>query len=257
MKIWVPLVLECYFGCSGFYYDHWRGRFYPEELTKSKWLQYYAKHFNTLEANNTFYRYPTEKMLTDWHQKTPETFKFTLKANRAITHTRKFHNTEQLTKNFYQLAHLLREKLLCVLFQLPPFVHKNMALLQTIASQLDASVLNALEFRHPSWWDSEVYEFMEGHGLVFCCVSASELPDDLIRTADAVYVRFHGKNGWYQHNYPAEALKDWAQKIKQQNPAKVLCYFNNDYNANATRNCLSLKKLIEPPREGKQTPLLL
>lgn len=126
---------EYYLGCSGFYYDHWRGRFYPEKLAKTKWLQYYSEHFNTLEVNNTFYRYPTEKLLKGWYQKTPENFHFTLKANRAITHTRKFHNTEQLTLNFYNLAFLLREKLLCVLFQLPPFVHKNMELLEKITAR--------------------------------------------------------------------------------------------------------------------------
>jgi uncharacterized protein YecE (DUF72 family) len=118
-------VTEYFLGCSGFYYNHWRGRFYPEKLPKTKWLQHYSERFNTLEVNNTFYRYPTEKLLNGWYQKTPENFRFTLKANRAITHTRKFHNTEQLTVTFYKLAALLQEKLLCVLFQLPPLCIKT------------------------------------------------------------------------------------------------------------------------------------
>jgi uncharacterized protein YecE (DUF72 family) len=132
-----------------------------------------------------------------------------------------------------------------VLFQLPPFVHKNMELLQTISDQLDSAVLNVLEFRHPSWWDREVYNFMEREGIIFCSVSASELPDKLISTGSAIYVRFHGKNGCYAHNYPEEEMKVWAQKIKAQNASKVLCYFNNDFNANATRNCQTLRKLLE------------
>jgi uncharacterized protein YecE (DUF72 family) len=239
-----------FLGCSGFYYNHWRGRFYPQELAKPKWLQYYAEHFSTVEANSTFYRYPTEKMLKGWYQRTPKSFRFTLKANRAITHTRKFHNTEQLTANFYKLAHLLQEKLLCVLFQLPPMVHKNMELLQTIAGQLDPSVLNALEFRHESWWNREVYDFMGKHGLVFCNVSVSGLPETVVKTGSAVYVRFHGKDGLYQHSYPDDELAAWAQKIKQQNAKRVLCYFNNDFNANAIRNCLTLKKLLEPHSEA-------
>lgn len=246
-----------YLGCSGFYYDHWRGKFYPNELARSKWLPYYTRHFNTLEANNTFYRFPTDKLLSSWYQKTPENFTFTLKANRAITHTRKFHNTQQLTATFYRLARALYDKLLCVLFQLPPFVHKNMELLQTISDQLDSAVLNVLEFRHSSWWDKEVYNFMERHGIIFCSVSASELPDTLISTGSTIYLRFHGKNGWYAHNYPEEELKGWAQKIRAQNSSQVLCYFNNDFNANATRNCQTLRKLLEiDGRATKTAPFM-
>ena len=235
---------EYFLGCSGFYYNHWRGLFYPEKLGKAKWLQYYAEHFNTVELNNTFYRFPSESMLQGWYNKTPENFKFTLKANRLITHTRKFNNTEQFTESFYKLANLLREKLLCVLFQLPPFIQKNIELLEKIASQVDPKVTNVVEFRHESWWDSEVYAFMEKKGLVFCTVSASELPETLVATASSVYVRFHGKNGWYKHFYPEEELKGWAEKIKKQNAKRVFCYFNNDLNANAVKNCQTLKQLL-------------
>ena len=136
-------------------------------------------------------------------------------------------------------------------------VHKNMDLLQTIAKQLDPSVMNVLEFRHESWWDSEVYDFMDRKGIVFCSVSASELPETLVKTGDVVYVRFHGKDGWYQHNYPDEELAAWAQKIKQQNAQRVLCYFNNDFNANAPRNCLTLKKMLQPQTKSLESSLLL
>ncbi len=247
---------EYYLGCSGFYYNHWKGMFYPEKLAKTKWLEYYAQFFNTLEVNNTFYRYPTEKLIRNWYDRTPADFRFTLKANRAITHTRKFHNTEQLTATFYRLAFLLREKLLAVLFQLPPFVHKNMELLEKIASQVDSKVTNVVEFRHESWWDSEVYEYLKKKGLVFCCVSASELPNTLVKTAPTLYVRFHGKNGWYMHNYPDPELAEWAENIKQQNAEQVLCYFNNDFNANATRNCLTLKHLLKPANVGPEKLLV-
>lgn len=245
-----------FLGCSGFYYNHWKGKFYPDKLPKTRWLNYYTQYFNTLEVNSTFYRYPSQKLLEGWHSKTPDNFTFALKANRIITHLHKFHDTEQYTPNFYKLAHLLREKLLCVLFQLPTMVHKNMELLQTIANQLDPSVMNVLEFRHESWWDQEVYDFMDKHGIVFCSVSASELPETLVRTGPAVYLRFHGKDGWYQHNYPDEELAEWANRIRKKNEPKVLCYFNNDFNANAPRNCLTLKELLEPKNRQVQAPLL-
>ncbi len=234
-----------FLGCSGFYYNHWNGLFYPKLLSKTKWLQYYAQYFSTLEVNNTFYRYPSESMLKGWYDKTPKNFKFYLKANRVITHTRKFQNTQQNITNFYKLAHLLKEKLLCVLFQLPPFIHKNMELLQKIKSQLDPEVINVLEFRHKSWWDSEVYDFMKQKDLVFCTVSASELPETLVKTSPTVYMRFHGRDGLYQQNYSYDELMDWARKIKASKAQSVFCYFNNDFNANAPRNCLTLRELLE------------
>ncbi len=246
---------QFYSGCSGFYYNHWRGKFYPDDLAKTRWLTYYTQFFNTIEINNTFYRYPTEKLLVGWYQKTPADFKFTLKANRVITHLRKFNQTEKYTQNFYKLAHMLKEKLLCVLFQLPPSVHKDMVLLGNIAAQMDSSVLNVLEFRHGSWWDGEVYDFLRGHGLVFCSVSASELPDALVKTDNTVYVRFHGRDGWYMQNYTDSELAIWVKKIRAQNARRVLCYFNNDYNANAPKNCLTLKKILAPQATGAEPPV--
>jgi uncharacterized protein YecE (DUF72 family) len=211
-----------------------------------------------LEVNSTFYRYPRPELLLGWYNKTPQNFTFTLKANRIITHLHKFHNTQQYTANLYKLAKLLKEKLLSVLFQLPPMLHKDMVLLETIASQLDSSVMNVLEFRHSSWWDSEVYCFLERRGLVFCSVSASGLPADLIKSGEAVYLRLHGKNGWYKHNYPDSELNAWAKQIKAAHAKKVLCYFNNDYNANAPpRNCLTLKKLLEAPDASVESSMLL
>ena len=138
---------EYFSGCSGFFYNHWKGLFYPEKLPKNKWLQYYAEHFNTVEINNTFYRYPTEKLLKGWYEKTPENFRFTLKANRAITHTHKFNNTQDLTTRFYERSTNLKEKLLCVLFQLPPFVHKNLlGLFAKIITKTYPSIVSASYF---------------------------------------------------------------------------------------------------------------
>jgi len=176
--------MQVFLGCSGFYYNHWKGLFYPDKLPKTQWLQFYTTKFNTVEVNSTFYRFPTEKLLRGWYNKTPADFKFTVKANRLITHTRKFHNTQQTTSSFYKTAKTLKEKLACVLFQLPPFMHKNLELLQTIADQMDAEVVNVLEFRHESWWCSEVYDFLRQKGLVFCSVSSSDLPEALVKTAD-------------------------------------------------------------------------
>lgn len=238
------MTTQYFLGCSGFYYNHWNGLFYPQGLPKTKWLQYYADHFSTVEVNSTFYRFPKETMVRGWYNKTPETFKFTLKASRTITHRAKFNRTEKFTANFYKVASLLQKKLLSVLFQLPPFMQKDMELLEKMANQLEPNVTNVLEFRHESWWDKEVFDFMKKKSLVFCSVSASGLPETIVQTAPITYIRFHGKNGWYQYNYPDSELKDWAEKIKDLKTQKVICYFNNDYQANAVKNCLTLKKSL-------------
>jgi uncharacterized protein YecE (DUF72 family) len=120
-----------------------------------------------------------------------------------------------------------------------------MDLLEKIASQVNFKVTNVVEFRHESWWNSEVYDFMHEKGLVFCSVSASHLPETLVRTVSDIYVRFHGKDDLYQGFYSKKQLLEWVEKIKQQNPERVFCYFNNDVNANAVKNCLTLKELLK------------
>jgi uncharacterized protein YecE (DUF72 family) len=97
---------------------------------------------------------------------------------------------------------------------------------------------------------------MDKRGLVFCSVSASDLPESLVKIGPAICLRFHGKDGWDKHNYPDDELASWAERIKRENTKQVLCYFNNDFNANATRNCLTLKKMLEPQSKSAETPLL-
>lgn len=233
-----------FLGCSGWYYEHWVDRFYPQSLGKSEWLQYYAEHFNTVEVNNTFYQFPAERMLKSWHRRTPKRFIFTLKANRLITHRKKFQDTQGLVDRFYQLSELLGDKLGCILFQIPSFLSKDTAFLGNIIEQLDPARKNVVEFRDPSWFCDEVYSIFEENQLGFCTISAPDLPDDLVVTSNNAYVRFHGRNNWYQDLYSKEELQKWAEKIRGLEVENVFCYFNNDYRANAVRNCRQLKAML-------------
>ena len=239
--------MKMYLGCSGWYYDHWINRFYPIEIKKSEWLPYYAQNFQTVEINSTFYRFPREKMLQNWYEKTPEDFKFILKVNQSITHRKKFKDTSNLLRNFYELSEYLREKLGGLLFQLPPNIHKNMKILKRALEQFDTSNNNVLEFRHPSWYDEDVYKLLDDYNVIFCSVSTSNLPQDLIVIKNKAYIRFHGtdEDKRYQHLYSDEELRQWARKIKREDISELYCYFNNDYHANAVKNCLKLKKLLE------------
>lgn len=236
---------DYFLGCSGWYYDSWKGRFYPEKLSKSKWLEHYSKHFNTVEINNTFYRFPNEKTVEGWHNRTPEDFKITLKANQLITHRKRFKDTRSTINRFYNLAEILKDKLGCILFQFPPSKLKDIDFLKNAVEQLDFAKNNILEFRHPSWFDREVYDLLNEFEVGFCSVSSHDLPDDLIITSNIIYVRFHGIGAEkYRYLYSNEELKKWADKLKKSKSDNVFCYFNNDYEANAPKNCRMLQEML-------------
>jgi Uncharacterized conserved protein len=235
-----------FLGCSGWYYNDWAGRFYPEKLSKSRWLEYYSKQFNTVEINNTFYRFPNEKSVQGWYNKTPENFKFTLKVNQIITHRRRFKNTQSTINRFYKLSEILKDKLGGILFQIPPQKSKDIDFLKNAVEQFDLSKNNVIEFRHSSWYDGEVYDLLKESGVIFCSVSSADLPDDLILTSNTAYVRFHGiGTEKYHYRYSNNELNEWAGKLNKSNSKHVFCYFNNDYNANAPLNCEMLQKIID------------
>jgi len=237
-----------FIGCSGWYYNDWAGKFYPERGSKSKWLGYYSEQFQTVEVNNTFYRFPNEKTVKGWHDRTPDDFKFTLKANQLITHRRMFKNTKNTINRFYRLAELLEDKLACILLQMPPNKPKDLDFLENAVEQLDNSKKNVIEFRHLTWFESEVYKILNKFNIGFCSVSSPDLPEDIIVTSNIAYIRFHGKNGndeRYRYLYSKKELNEWAEKIKESKAREVFCYFNNDYNANATKNALVLKDILD------------
>ena len=132
----------------------------------------------------------------------------------------------------------------CFLFQFPPSLHFSKGKLDEIIRQLNPDKLNVLEFRHPSWFIPEVYDKLKDNSIVFCTVSAPGLPEDFVKTADDIYVRFHGKESWYAYDYSKEELEEWIKKIKGLRPKRAWIYFNNDANAYAPFNALTLKELV-------------
>jgi len=236
--------MQKFIGCSGWFYWHWKGRFYPKDIPQSKWFQYYAKKFDTVELNSTFYHFPKIPTAKSWYRSSPKNFVYTLKVNRFITHIKKFKNVKRLVNDFYAVGDALKEKLGCFLFQLPPSLHFNEEKLGEIISQLDLEKKNVIEFRHESWFNKKVYDELRKNGITFCIVSSRDLPEDFVKTSDDVYIRFHGKEFWYASNYSDEELKDWARKIKKSKAKNVWTYFNNDANAYAPKNALTLKSYL-------------
>ena len=233
-------------GCSGWFYWHWRGSFYPADSRPETWFGHYAARFDTVELNAPFYSWPTVATVKSWlRQCAGRPFVFTVKVNELITHTRRFEGTARLVRDFGHVADLLGPHMGCLLFQLPPGFDYAPERLAAIVSQLEPGRRNVVEFRHPSWWREEVYEAFRAAGIVFCSCSGPGLPDELIRTADDVYLRFHGTTRWYRHDYGPEELELWAARVRACGSARVWAYFNNDREAHAVKNADAFLRLLE------------
>jgi uncharacterized protein YecE (DUF72 family) len=238
-----------YVGCSGWHYEHWRGLYYPEELPKSKWLLFYARQFTTVELNNSFYRLPSEKAFTTWRDSTPDDFVFAVKVSRFITHIKRLRNLDTAVDNFVSRAGFLREKLGPLLYQLPPSMKRNDELLQSFLSSLPPQYRHVIEFRHESWINDAVFDILRRHNVGLCVFDMPGFSCPLVATSDFAYVRFHGSQGLYASRYSDEELSEWARKIAilGQNVKVSYIYFNNDAEAFAVDNAITLRNLLDIP----------
>jgi uncharacterized protein YecE (DUF72 family) len=243
-------------GCSGWFYWKWRGLFYPESLPTSEWFQYYASHLDTVEINASFYSWPTIANVKAWRRPPGNRdFIYTIKVCELITHIKRFKGTKTLVADFGMIADILGDRMGCFLFQLPPSHRYTKARLTAILSQLDPARRNVVEFRHASWWNETVYAAFRQTGTIFCSCSGPRLPDELIRTADDVYLRLHGPDRWYRHNYSNDELSKWAGRIQSSGAKRAWVYFNNDYEAYAPRNAAAMRRLLGPPAKRRTTRL--
>jgi len=233
-------------GCSGWFYWHLKGSFYPTQMPTKDWFGHYAEHFRTVELNAPFYAWPTIRTVESWiKQVDGMDFVYTIKVSELITHIKKFEGTKILVQDFGYIADLLGPLMGCFLFQLPPSFHYTPERLHSIVAQLDPARRNVVEFRHRSWWNDDVYAAFREAGVIFCSCSGPRLPDDVIKTADDIYVRFHGVENWYRHDYSEDELAIWAGKIREAGAKRVWVYFNNDFNGFAIKNATMLAGLLE------------
>ena len=211
---------------------------------------HYAKRFHTVELNAPFYAWPTVGTVKTWKKQSGRRrFVYTVKASELITHVRRFSRTSELVKDFGLIADLLGPAMGCFLFQLPPSFKYSRARLTRIVEQLDPRHRNVVEFRHRSWWNATVYAAFRERGIIFCSCSGPRLPDELVTTAEDVYIRFHGTKKWYRHDYTREELKVWAERVRDAKPARVWAYFNNDREGYAIKNARAFLRLL---REGAE-----
>ena len=234
-------------GCSGWFYWHWKGLFYPEDLPTKEWFARYMQRFSTVELNAPFYSWPTVATVASWiRQAGRKRFVYTVKASELITHSKRFEDTSELVKDFGYIADLLGARMGCLLFQLPPSFDFTPRRLDSILSQLEPHRRNVVEFRHRSWWNEDVYAAFREKGVIFCSCSGPRLPDRLVKTHDEIYLRFHGTTRWYRHDYTKDELQTWVERILECNPTRVWAYFNNDRDGHAIRNASALSRMLKP-----------
>jgi uncharacterized protein YecE (DUF72 family) len=236
--------MDAHVGCSGWFYWHWRGKFYPENSRPDVWFRHYAANFNSVELNAPFYRWPHQANVRGWVRQAPEHFRYSVKVNRIITHEKRLVRTRMLVEEFCKFSEILGEKLGCFLFQFPPSYRYTASRLRTITTQIDPSFRCAIEFRHASWWRERVFKELRQRGLIFCTVSAPKLSDDLIKTSDVIYVRLHGRSRWYRHDYSDDELSAWTENIVKSGAREAWIYFDNDNEAFAPKNAQRLITLL-------------
>jgi uncharacterized protein YecE (DUF72 family) len=232
------------------------GKVYPEALPTGEWFSHYAKQFDTVEINASFYSWPTVANVKSWlRQPGTREFVYTIKVCELITHIKRFEGTETLVQDFGMIADILGERMGCFLFQLPPSYRFTEAKLSAILGQLDPARRNVVEFRHASWWNETVYAAFRQTGTIFCSCSGPRLPDVLVRTADEVYLRLHGPDRWYRYDYSESELTEWVNKIRSSGARRTWIYFNNDYEGFAPKNALAMRRLLANRSANADSPV--
>lgn len=234
-------------GTSGWHYNDWQGRFYPEDLKKKDWLKYFSKEFDTVEINNTFYQLPKLETVKNWYKTVEDNFEFTVKASRYITHIKKLKDPEQTLQKFFDIIEPLKEKLGTILYQLPPNQKIDLEKMEHFLQNIPRKNRSVFEFRNDSWYEDSLYELLSKYNCGFCIHDMPENSSPRIITSDILYVRFHGPSGKYRGDYPDKLMKDWAEWIagKSSSSNEIYCYFNNDLKGFAVKNAKTLRNFIK------------
>ncbi len=237
-------------GCSGWMYDDWRGRLYPEREPKRRWLELYAEHFDTVEVNSTFYRLARRDTVAAWVEHTPDEFLFTVKASRYLTHIRRLANIEDGVSRFYEPLQPLIDagRLGPVLWQLPENFHRDDERLESWLATIATapSDQHTIEFRHDSWFVPDILEKLRAHGVALTIGDHPKRPfqtyDD---TAGWWFVRFHYGHRGRGGNYSETELEQWAQRLRRwARDDDLYAYFNNDWRGFAPANAKTLRRLM-------------
>jgi len=235
-------------GTSGWSYDHWDGVLYPPGTPARDRLAVYVREFDTVELNASFYRWPRSASFASWRRRLPPGFVMSVKAPRGLTHAKRLYAPEAWSQRIASSWHELLDRRAVLLVQLPPNLERDDARLDWFLGLLPWWVRVAVELRHPSWHDEQVFAVLERHGAAYCVMSGAGLPCVLRATAPFVYLRLHGPSTehLYAGSYPDADLAWWADRIREWEGAgrEVYAYFNNDGEGHAVRNARRLRELL-------------
>ena len=236
---------KLYTGTSGWAYPQWKPDFYPAKLAAAKFLGYYGSRLNSVELNYTFRRFPTEKLLTGWIAATPADFKFAVKAHQNITHVKRLKDAQEWTSNFLSALAPLKEagKLGPVLFQLPPFLRCDLPRLKDFLAELPRKTRAAFEFRHESWFSSEVFDALREANAALCQAESEKLRTPDVQTADFTYFRLRKQS--YSPKERAELAKD-AIELAQK--GDVFTYFKHE---DTPEGALYAEELLNAAKEAE------
>ena len=236
---------QIYIGTSGWNYNHWKELFYPADCPKTKWLEFYAKHFRSVELNASFYRLPKPQTFENWRKRTPDNFLWSVKASRYITHIKRIKDVTEPLERFFSSVELLKEKLGPILFQLPPNLTFDETILHHFCQKLKANHLYALEVRHPSWaHEKKAIDMLKDNNIALCISdTAGRYPYIEEDTATFIYIRLHGSKKLYSSDYSEEELQTYAGKIRDWSKDTYL-YFDNDYSGYAIKNAKRMKEVL-------------
>ncbi|MBA3815524.1 MAG: DUF72 domain-containing protein [Parachlamydiaceae bacterium] len=235
---------KVYVGTSGFSYSHWKENFYPKGLPTKKWLEYYSREFSTVELNTTFYHLPLISTVNNWQKQVSDNFIYAVKASRYMTHQKRLLDCKASVDLFYDRMKLFKTKAGPILFQLPPSFKMDKERLIEFIKNLKKSHDHVFEFRHESWYVSEIYEILEKNKLALCItdLNGKLSPEEI--TSNFTYLRLHGPKKAYQGSYGSK-LKDWKSKIeKWSTKISVYCYFDNDEKGYAIQDAKTLKDML-------------
>jgi uncharacterized protein YecE (DUF72 family) len=239
---------RAWIGTSGWTYDGWRGPFYPKDVPKKQWLDWYGNQFATTEINGSFYRTPSLAAVRAWRDHSPQHFLFAWKASKFITHWKRL--TERCENSIALMEtrlEALSPKVGAVLFQLPPQFSKNRERLAAFLAMLPRRYRYAFEFRHQSWYDDDILELLHARDVSLCLSDHHDAPSPWEATARHVYVRGHGPGGRYKDHYPDAMLRRWAREIAKWKRQRrtVFVYFDNDQKSAAPKDARRLIELLE------------
>jgi uncharacterized protein YecE (DUF72 family) len=236
-------------GCSGWNYDDWRGRLYPEGLGKQRWLARYAEEFDTVEVNSTFYRLASRDAVARWVEDTPGDFVFAAKASRYLTHVRRLRDIGEGVKRYYERIEPLVDsgKLGPIVWQLPPNFQRDDELLEAALDELPSG-RHCFEFRHESWFNPKVYELLGRQGAALVIADHPRWPFQARElTAEWTLLRLHHGHRGRRGNYSPSELDTWARRIAAWRArAEVYAYLNNDWEGFAVENARRLKRSLSP-----------